>query len=234
MPVAPLIDLLNSIICGFCGYHLYRSWRIDQRQLVLLYFSQGYFVLIFSYLFFSLPYLFFPDSAFLLGVSFIISQSLLYLAVAFFAKVTAFFIRVQWAQRVFWSVVLVAVMAVLLHIVFFSYPVYDKAIGITDWNIHPVVGIFSVIILAGVLVPSAVFFFQQGIKSREKVVRTRSLIISTGLLFLIITAYTYYSATTYLAVLISDLFSLLSFLIIYFGVIYKRVPGYKISLNNRL
>ena len=52
IPITPLIDLANCLICAICGIQLYRSWRRDRNNAVLLYFAQGYTSLIFSYFFF--------------------------------------------------------------------------------------------------------------------------------------------------------------------------------------
>jgi len=223
-PYGSIIDLLNLLICGYCSYHLYKSWQLDKRQLVLLFFSQGYFALVFSYFFFAIPLMVFTNESTILGVSFILAQSFLYIAIAFFAKVTTFFIRVRWTKIVFWMVILAALITVFLNIIYFNYPIFDPASGLTNWNIHPVVGLASTIIFVGILAPSAILFFTQGVRSRDRIVRTRSIIISIGLLSLIITSFLYYTATTLMVSLISDIFSLLSFLIIYIGVIYKRKP----------
>lgn len=45
LPITPIIDLLNSFLCGVCGIILYRSYQRDQRSVVLKYFSYGYFSL---------------------------------------------------------------------------------------------------------------------------------------------------------------------------------------------
>ncbi|MBU0598245.1 hypothetical protein KKF61_04625 [Patescibacteria group bacterium] len=229
---SPYIDLLNSIICAFCSYKLYRSYQRDrQKSPVLLFFSQGYLALIIAYIFFSLPRIIAPQESFYLGVGFVIAQAFLFFAVAFFAKVTTFFINTLVVQRVFWLVILISLVAIILSIYYFAYPQYDTATGITDWNINDIVGVASVVVIAGVLVPSMIIFFWQGRRTADKVVKIRSTLIAIGLLFLIITAYTYYNATTQIAVLTSDLFSLLSFLIIFFGIIYKRKEQ---QLNQRL
>ncbi|MFA5135024.1 MAG: hypothetical protein WC505_04555 [Patescibacteria group bacterium] len=222
LPITPIIDLCNSIICAYCSYRLFRSYHRDRQAPVLLYFAQGYASLIIAYLMFSIPRIAVPEESFVLGVSFIISQSFLYLAIAFFAKVGTFFINVQMVQRAFWSVVILSTIVVLFSIVYFSYPIHDLETGITDWNIHPFVGIGSFVIFAGVLLPSAVLFFRQGLRSQERIVKIRSTVIAGGLILLIITAFTYYTATSEIVALTSDLLSLLSFLIIFFGVIYKR------------
>ncbi len=223
LPITPLIDLVISIICIFCSYKLYTSYRdSDHKRIVLLFFAQGYFSLIFSYFCFSLPRLLVPEQSLVLGIGFVMAQAFLFVAVAFFAKVTVYFINIQWVQRVFWIVVVAAAIAVMLNVIYFNYPEYNRATGITNWNINPIVGLASTVIFAGVLVPSTIFFFRQGFQSQDKVVKTRSIVIAIGLLFLMITAYAYYTATTQFAALTSDLLSLVSFLIIFFGIFYKR------------
>lgn len=222
LPITPIIDLVNSILCAYCSYHLFRSYYRDRKATVLLYFAQGYSSLIIAYLIFSIPRLVVPEESFVLGVSFVISQAFLYLASAFFAKVGMFFINVQWVRRAFWFIVILSAIVVLFSIVYFSYPIHDLETGITDWNIHPFVGIGSFVILAGVLLPSAVIFYRQGFRSKERIVKIRSIAIASGLVLLVITAFVYYTATSAIVALTSDLLSLLSFLIIFFGVIYKR------------
>ncbi len=222
LPISPLIDLSNGLICGICGFIMYRSYRQDRRRVVLQYFSYAYFSLIVSYLFFSIPRIIAPTDSTMIGIGFVVAQAFLYLTVAHFSKVTTYFINVQWVRRIFWLVILISVITVFLMIINFPNPVYNTGTGITDWDIAPVVGIASSIILIGVLAPSALFFLQQGLRSSDKIVKRRSITISIGLIFLIVTAYTYYSATTQLAVMSSDVISLASFLIIFFGVIYKR------------
>lgn len=222
LPIAPLIDLIISLMAVYCSIILYRSYKKDEKHVVLFYFSQAYFVTIFAYLFFSLPRLIFPEEAQIIGVGFVIAQALLYLAIAFFAKVTAYFFKVIWAKRVFGIVLLLSIITIVINIIFFTTPDYDNSTGLTDWNIEPIVGITSIFILAGVLVPSSIFFYWQGFKSRDGIVKTRSIIIATGLLSLVITSLLYYSAATITVALISDLLSLMSFLIVFFGVIYKR------------
>ena len=222
LPITPIIDLLNSLLCGVCGIILYRSYQRDQKSVVLLYFAYGYFSLIVAYLFFSIPRIAVPEKSFVLGIAFIIAQSFLYLAIAHFSKVTTFFINVQLVRRVFWFVIVAAIIATALNIVYFGYPEHDVATGVTNWDIHPIVGIASTVVLGSVLLTSSIYFLWQGFRSRNKIVKRRSITIAIGLILLTITAYTYYSATTQITALLSDMLSLISFLIIFFGVIYKR------------
>lgn len=204
---------------------LFRSWQQDRKQLVLLFFGQAFAALVIAYLFFSIPRLVAPNNVTAIAVGFVIAQALLYVAVAYFAKVTSFFIKSDITNRVFGYVIFFGMIAFFLSIVYFNEPFYDKVTGLTDWNIHPVVGWSSLIIFAGVLIPSIIIFAWQGFKTSNKVVRIRSLLIAVGLLFLTVTAYTYYNATSFEAAFTSDMLSLMSFLIIFFGVIYRRGLG---------
>ena len=229
--LSPLIDLLNCVICGICAYLLYRSYRQDQKRVVLQYFSYGYFASAIAYIFFSIPRIITPSDGTVIGVGFVIAQAFLFLAVAHFSKVATYFISVQWVRRIFWLVILMSAVVVLLMVTNIPNPIYNVDTGITDWDITPVVGIASSIILIGVLAPSALYFLQQGLRSTDSIVKRRSIAISIGLIFLIVTTYTYYSAKTQLAVLTSDLASLASFLIIFFGVIYKRGKEHDNQVN---
>ncbi|MFH1207196.1 MAG: hypothetical protein V1668_01150 [Patescibacteria group bacterium] len=222
IPITPLIDLANCIICAVCGYQLYRSWQRDRNNTVLLYFAQGYTLLVFSYFFFSVPRLAVPDNSLVLGIGFVVAQAFLYGGVAFFAKVTVFFLRRQLVRQAFLAVVLLSVIAVVFNVIFFNHPTYNPADSMTNWDIHPVVSILSSLIFTGVLLPSAVFYYWQGSRSRDPIVRRRSIGLSFGLALLIVTAYTYYTAETPIIVYISDVLSLLSYLVIFLLVIYRR------------
>ncbi|MFA6553762.1 MAG: hypothetical protein WCT27_05020 [Patescibacteria group bacterium] len=222
LPITPLIDLANSLICAVCAYQLYRSWRLDRNNSVLLYFAQGYTSLVFSYFLFSVPRLVVPENSFVLGIGFVLAQAFLYGSVAYFAKVSVFFLRRQWVRPVFFAVVAVSIIAIALNIIFFNHPTYNPVNSMTDWDIHPVVSILSTLIFTGVLFPSAVFFYWQGHRSKDPVVHNRSIGLSIGLALLIVTAYTYYTAETPIIVYISDILSLMSYLVIFLFVIYRR------------
>jgi len=222
IPISPLIDLLNAAICAFCGYRLFRSYQKDKQILVFLFFSQAYLALVFAYIFLVIPRLFLVDNSLYIGIGFVLAQASMYFAVVYFSKVTFFFIKPKWMMRVFWAVLSVSIVAIVLNVLFFEYPSYDIGTGITSWNTHPVVSIISIVVFLGVLLPSSIYFLQHGFRSSDRVVRIRSSAIGVGLLFLMITAYTYYTATTQMAALISDLLSLLTYLIIFFGVVYRR------------
>lgn len=222
LPITPLIDFGNSIICFFCALRLYRSHQKEGQDKVIEYFYKAYTAMVVAYLFFSLPRLILPDDSFLLGAGFILAHVFLFLAAAYFLTITIYFIKPKLHRAFFWIFLVLALGAITLSIINLNYPVYDRSTGITNWNIDPSVGIVFTILFALVLVPCAIFYYYQGLKSQDKIVKVRSLLIATGLILLMVAAYTYYSAETQLKSLVSDLFSFTALLTIFFGVYYKR------------
>lgn len=225
--LSPLIDLSNSVLCFFCAWKLYNAFKKDKSNKVIEYFFKGYVMMMVAYLFFSFPRIIVPENSFYLGVGLIIAQVFLFIGTAYLAMMTAFFIDPLRYKIAFWLFIILATVVIILFIVYFGLPVYDVKTGITDWHIDPVPGIASSILFLTVLLPSTIYFFSQGIRSHNKIVKMRSLLISAGFVLLMITAYTFYQASTQMQVLISDLFSLSSFLVIFLGVYYKRGSNLK-------
>lgn len=136
--------------------------------------------------------------------------------------VTTFFLKAG-LHKIFFTIFLLLCAAVLVvGVIEPTLPVYNQATGITDWNINPLFGTMTSILFLIVLVPSSLFFFYQGIKTRDRVVRIRSVWIAFGLALLLIAASTYYTAGTLALALLSDIFSLCAFLSVFVGVYYKR------------
>jgi len=226
-PITPFIDLLNSILCFFCAWKLYSSYKRDRSNKVIEYFFKAYVMMMVAYLFFCLPRIIIPENSFYLGVGFVIAQIFMFIATAYLAMITTFFADPSKAKIAFILVIILATVVFILSIIYFGLPDYNTATGITNWNIDPIVGIASSILFLMVLVPSTIFFIIQGFKTHDNVVRVRSFLISLGFVLLIITAYTFYRAATQTQAFISDLFSLSSFIVIFLGVYYKRIYIFK-------
>ncbi len=221
-PISPVIDLLNSILCGFCAWRIYRSYKMDPPNTVLSYFATAYFFLIFAYFAFSLPRLLAPHNAQAIGIGFIVAHAFLFLATAYFVMVTTFFFKTGLHRVLFWIFLTLSLGVLIVGIIRFHEPFYDPTTGLTNWNIDEIFGTLTSVLLLLVLVPSSLFFFYQGMRTRDRVIRVRSIWIAFGISLLLIAAATYYSAGTQLMVLVSDFFSLSAFLSIFIGVYYKR------------
>ena len=225
--ISPLIDLSISALCFFCAWKLYGAYKKDTANKVIEYFFKAYVMAVVAYLFFSLPRIIMPDQSFYLGVGFIIAQLFLFIATAYLAMVTTFFIDPLRYKISFWLFMILAIVVIILFIIYFGMPVYDKKTGITDWHIDPIAGIASSVLFLTVLLPSTIYFFSRGVCSHNKIVRVRSLLISIGFILLMIATYTFYQASSETQVFVSDLFSLSSFLVIFLGVYYKRGTSLK-------
>lgn len=221
-PVTPIIDLSNSILCLFCSIKLYNSYKKEPENKVIEYFYKAYVALVVAYLFFSLSRLIWPSNSFALGVCFISAHVFLFLATGFFLMVTVFILKPEWHRIFFGFYLILALGAIVLNIVNFNYPEYDRLTGITNWHINSLVGTIFTILFSVVLIPSTILFLYQGARTKTKIVKVRSLLIGFGIILLIIAAVTYYSANTQIKALISDFFSLSAFLFIFLGVYYKR------------
>lgn len=222
IPITPLVDLSNAILCLVCAWRLQASYRKDPTNQVVKYFAMAYFFMIFAYAAFSLPRLIVPADSRAIGAGFLIAHAFLFLATGYFVMVTTFFLKAG-LHKIFFAIFLLLCTAVLLvGVIEPTLPVYNKITGITDWNINPLFGTMTSILFLIVLVPSSLFFFYQGIKTRDRVVRIRSVWIAFGLALLFIAASTYYTAGTLTLALLSDIFSLCAFLSVFVGVYYKR------------
>ncbi|MFH1236182.1 MAG: hypothetical protein V1685_04570 [Parcubacteria group bacterium] len=221
-PITPTIDLLNGVLCAFLAWKLHRSLRQNPSHRVLHLFAQLYVFLIFAYLAFSLPRFFVPLDQQAIGVGFLVAHVFLFLAAGYLVRVTTFFFRANWELPAFWLFLTLAVGAMIVGVMNFQEPYYNTTTGITDWNIDPMFGTLTTVIFLIVLVPSSLFFFYQGIKTRNTVIRTRSILIALGIALLLVALAIYYNSGTSTLFFISDLFSLSAFLSTFIGVYYKR------------
>ncbi len=224
IPITPLIDLSNGILCSICAWKLHISSRKDPTNQVIRYFATAYFFLIFAYAAFSLPRLLMPADSRAIGVGFLTAHIFLFLATGYFVMVTTFFFKAGWHRVFFWVFLLLSLAVMVVGGLRPTLPVYYPDTGITNWNIDLLFGTLTSILFLVVLIPSSLFFFYQGIRTRDRIIRIRSIWIAFGLALLLIAAATYYTAATVTMSLLSDLFSLSAFLSIFIGVYYKRVP----------
>lgn len=221
-PITPLIDLSNSFLCLFCTWKLYRSYRLNPSNRVLKYFTSAYMLLIFAYLAFSLPRFFVPRDQLAIGVGFLVANAFIFLSTSYLVMVTTFFLSVSLHRIFFWVFLIFSTAVMIVGVANFQMPFYNTETGLTNWNIDPLFGTLTSVLLLSVLVPSGLFFFYQGIRTRHPVVRIRSILIGFGIAFLMVATATYYNATTHLLFYISDMFSLTAFLTIFIGVYYRR------------
>lgn len=222
IPITPLIDLTNSILCLFCALKLSKSYKKDKSDQVIKYFYFAYISLFVAYIFFSLPRMFFPLNSSVIGFGFIFAHIFLFLATGYFLIVSIYFINHEINKNLFYIFLFLSACVIVFILIRFPHPINNQETGITDWNIDQTVGLLITALFLIVLIPGAIVFFYQGFRSKLNLVKVRSLLIGCGLILLIIAAATFYSAKTQKEALISDIFSLSSFFVIFLGVYYTQ------------
>lgn len=221
-PITPVIDLSNGLLCTILAWKLHISYKKNPSNQVLHIFATAYIFLIFAYAAFSLPRLIISSNTQAIGVGFLVANAFLFLAAAYLVRVTMFFFKTTLQKPLFWIFLILALGVMIVGVIHFSEPSYNPATGLTNWNIDPTFGTLTTVLFLIVLVPSSLFFFYQGIKTRDAIVRVRSVFIALGIALLLIAVGTYYTATNSTLFFISDIFSLSAFLTIFIGVYYKR------------
>jgi hypothetical protein len=99
----------------------------------------------------------------------------------------------------------------------------DAATGITSWNVQAAVGVYTGVLMILVLIPGAIFFIHRGWHEKiNHVVRVRSITIGVGAALIMVTAITFYLASTETIAILGDLFSITALLTVFLGVVYHR------------
>jgi len=89
--------------------------------------------------------------------------------------------RPKLGKIAFWAFVAVSEGVMLLSLINMPEPAIAER-GITVWHISQLQGNLIAMALVGVFVPISLYFFIRGIKSSDRVVRVRSLLIGGGIL----------------------------------------------------
>jgi hypothetical protein len=222
-PFSTVIDILNSTLCLYLAFRLYRASQRDPSSNTLRNFCYTYVALTLAYVLLFLPRLFAPQGALLLSAAFALGNFTFLVAGSFFGRIVLRFTRPA-SVRVF-SVCYYALAAVCLgwSLVDRALPVVDASTGITQWNAPLGVGLLGGTLLLLVLIPGAVLFLSRGIRTRDNhIVRVRSITIGIGAILLILTAISFNLAKSEALAIIGDLFSISALLTIFLGVIYHR------------
>ncbi len=222
IPLSPLLLFLNTIVCFACGGKLYGVYRRDQSNKVVDHFVKAYIFFAVAYLFFSLPWLLIPQERFYLGVMMILGSLFLFIAYGYLTMTTTFFLDPLRYRVSFFLFLLLASVVLLVDIAFFSFPLFDNASGLLDWNLDTVPRIASAVLLLSVVVPSALYFLLQSFSSPNPIVRTRSLLLLFGFLLLSAAAVLVYSVKPLPLLILATSLSTLAFLVLFLGVYYKR------------
>lgn len=216
--LSPLIDLTNGLACLACGLKLLQASRRDPANRTLKDFRTVYLLLLVAYAFFSIPRFFVPENVEVIGWAFWIANVFVFGATGFFGRITVTFLAPRAARAFLTTYLVFAAGAAGVGLLAFTRPIYDVATGATNWNVNPLFGTLSAVLLLVVLVPSAVYFGWQALRTKNRSVKIRSSLMSVGILLLIAAAGTFYTASSIRQSLVSDFLSLLAFAAVFLGV----------------
>ncbi|MEK7158731.1 MAG: hypothetical protein AAB733_04130, partial [Patescibacteria group bacterium] len=211
-------------VCLLCAYkiwgtiHAHPEFHDRDRALSFMW---TYFCLSATYALFGLPVVFFPENSLLLGWTFIFAHLGFVFAIANFATIPVSFYRPHWRNATFNCMVVVGLLLIALMVSRFSYPVFDSATQIIDWNLDSTVGLAIAVFFLGVLVPAIGFFAFQAGRSHLPAVKVRSLLLSFGLLFLVIGTVLFYAVSFTAKFLVVNLVSVVGFLFVLVSIYYK-------------
>lgn len=221
--VSTTIDLLNAALCAFLAVRLYRAHEQDPASRTLRNFFYTYVSLTAAYVLLFVPRMFASQQELFLSISFAFGSFAFLVASSFFGRIVLEFTRPTWIKPFLAGYHTLAVASLVWSLFDRALPMVDRTTGITQWNVPIGVGALSGFLLLLVLIPGAVLFFNRGIHTQgNHIVRVRSFTIGIGALLLVLTAITFYLASSEMLAIIGDLLSIGALLTIFLGVVYHR------------
>jgi len=223
LQVSTTIDLLNSALCAFLAVRLYRAHEQDPVSRTLRNFFYTYASLTVAYVLLFVPRMFASQQELFLSISFAFGSFAFLIASSFFGRIVLEFTRPTWIKPFLAVYYTLTIICLAWSLIDRALPMVDATTGITQWNVPIGVGALSGLLLLLVLIPGAVLFFNRGLHTHgNHIVQVRSFTIGIGALLLILTAVTFYLASSEMLAIIGDLLSIGALLTIFLGVVYHR------------
>jgi hypothetical protein len=167
------------------------------------------------------PWVFAP----LMAWGYVIGHFFLYIALLYIARMTfAMIPRLAGKERpliVLWMLAAVTVTIVnTVTMVFGSQPFYDYERHLTQVNAAPVVGISIAVFATLALLPAAILFIVNAVKT-SGARRLRSALLGAGFLLQMSAGPLHDVARTWQTYMVADIFTILSVIIVGAGVVYR-------------
>ncbi len=232
LAISAVPDLTNALVCMLCFYRLNKTWNATkQTDLRTDYFRKTYFILVLTYLAYSLPVLFFSTSTDILSAAYIIGNGGFFLALASFVRIPLSF-KWQHLQRpLFYGLIGVGLVFVIIGFLFPPQPEVNYFTRIVRWNPAFFVDVLYGLYLAIALIPSMIFFVIQSWMSENWNVKVRSCLMGVGLMFLIVSAFIFYFFNFSSEFIVSNFFSVVGFLVLLSGVYYRQSSNLDFRAN---
>lgn len=199
--------------------YLHRRAKAHPKNRSLFYFSRFLSWMTFFFFLVAIPHLFtYEEKTFFRDVVLRHMHTAVvffyYVASAYFARLTAYIFYPQYEKRIFNWLIVAAVVGILLSLAFPHNEPHRGESGFIFWTHHWVsfaaIGTISMV----AYLPGIYLFFRQGLKSADRLVRYRSLIISIGFLIFFIGGAMHDMARTATTYLVADVLASIFALVI--------------------
>jgi len=228
IPLLHLTIFISAIFCLFAARRLYSSFR-RTRNINIGNFFKVFLTLTLYFSFVSLPGIL-ADPTWI-QISYIFSYIFLFFSPIWFLKATFNMFRFPWGKYIIIIVLVMIIVTIFLNI-FFSFPAqiqtfnhkfYHWSEGTPSW-----LGIFNGILIGILALGSSFLFFFGGLRSKEKLIRFRALLIGGGLDLLVVSALLAYTTAALLkgvmrwsAGMAASLLTLPGLILILVGIYYR-------------
>ena len=232
IPIVSIGNLISFIVALAITLKLYfvyqekRSKRVNDFFKIFLFLSV-YFGLL------ATPELVFKDPKTIELVSLEISFFFIYLALAYLIKISLEILDWKKLKNIyFWGLIVFAFMLTIINIATLQPAVYSVQGQFVFWEDARgiVINIITGFILGVGSISGALFFLIGGLKSTEKLVRTRSFLITGGLVMMALAALINYilgaSPQIFMTSIIASLLVIIGLLTVFTGVFYKHAESH--------
>lgn len=194
IPAVSYGNLTSSIFCGLAVAGLYFSYRKYRNQSVG-YFLRFYFYLGIFFLLYAAPGIFFNDLI-LTEYSFQFALIFLYLALSYFISIPLELYYPRIRKYVFWLIVLLIPLVFVINLANFkpASEFYSSSLQYVFWDslILPQIRYLTALVVALVSLGGAALFIVKGLKSEERFLKIRSLLIGSGVIMLMLASFLNY------------------------------------------
>ncbi|MDO8424557.1 MAG: hypothetical protein Q7S70_01295 [bacterium] len=223
------LTAINLISMGFVSFwisfRLFSSTRKDFQLRIFASFFFLFFLFMISMIIAHIPLFFYHKDHEIFSRDmhwgYLIGHIFLYLSLAVFIRLPLHWVapRLKNAGSVFF--LLLGGVTTVLNVLKPSLPEYSHSTGITFFNVDPLVGKLVALNVLLVWVPAGIYFIVKGVRSQERNVRWRALLLGIGLLVATLGGPLHDISREPIVFLIADIVVLAGIIILASGVMYR-------------
>jgi len=217
MSITALIWGLAAITVFYCGTRVYQAYQKTKNRSVgdfakyLLIGGAGVIIPVASFFIGGLPWL---------SVGFVIGVFVKIIGVAYLVRLILGFIYPKFEKIVFFALLFInfSILGVNLKYIANPYPGLNPETGAFPISLPVTTGLLVLIIMLPAFVLPAIIFIRKALKSTDRIVRLRGLLIGLAILFFVVSVSTCGIVTRVVPLFFNNLFVALAALLIFIGI----------------